>query len=115
MQAAKGAARTTGSSLRAMDFRLVARRGRPRAAMAVGRKLLVSAYHLLLRSTTYQEHGEDDLAKRDPIRTTKRLVQKLEALGYSVSLTLREGVAAAADMLEGAMPPSPAFAPAGIT
>lgn len=115
VQAAKGAARTKGSSLKAMYYRLTARRGKPRAAMAVGRKLLVIAYHLLLRGTTYQELGEDYLAKRDPVRTTKRLVQKLEALGYSVSLTLREGVAAAADMLEGAMPPSPAFAPAGVT
>ncbi len=115
VQAAKGAARTKGSSLKAMYYRLTARRGKPRAAMAVGRKLLVIAYHLLLRGTTYQELGEDYLAKRDPVRTTKRLVQKLETLGYSVSLTLREGVAAAADMLEGAMPPSPAFAPAGVT
>ncbi len=115
VQAAKGAARTKGSSLKAMYYRLAARRGKPRAAMAVGRKLLAIAYHLLLRGTTYQEVGEDYLAKRDPVRTTKRLVQRLEALGYSVSLTLREGVAAAAEVLDGALPPSSAFAPAGVT
>jgi transposase len=43
VQAAKGAARTKGSSLKAMYYRLAARRGKPRAAMAVGRKLLVIA------------------------------------------------------------------------
>ena len=98
-----------------MYYRLAARRGKPRAAMAVGRKLLAIAYHLLLRGTTYQEAGEDYLAKSDPVRTTKRLVQRLEALGYRVSLTLREGVAAAAEVLDGALPPSPAFVPAGVT
>jgi transposase len=115
VQAAKGAARTKGSSLKALYYRLAARRGKPRAAMAVGRKLLVIAYHLLVRGTTYEEQGEDYLTKRAPVRTTKRLVQRLEALGYHVSLTLRDGVAAAADVLDGAMPPSPACAPPGVT
>jgi transposase len=114
VQAAKGAARTKGSSLKAMYYRLAAHRGKARAAMAVGRKLLVIAYHLLLRGTTYQELGEEYLVKSDPVRTTKRLVARLEALGYSVSLSLREG-GAAADVLDGCLPPSPAFAPAGVT
>ena len=81
----------------------------------MGRKLLVIAYHLLLRDTTYEEQGEDYVAKSDPVRTTKRLVQRLEALGYRVSLTVREGVAAAAEALGGATAPGPAFAPAGGT
>ena len=82
VQAAKGAARTKGSSLKAMYYRLAARRGKPRAALAVGRKLLVIAYHLLRRGATYQELGAAYLDRRDPARTTKRLVQRLEVLGY---------------------------------
>jgi transposase len=113
VQAAKGAARTKGSALKALYDRLVARRGKARAAVAVGRKLLVIAYHLLLRGTPYQELGEDYLAQTDPVRTTTRLVQRLEALGYHVSLTVREGVAAVAEGLTGAADPSPA--PAGVT
>ena len=115
MQAANGAARTKGSALKALYYRLAARRGKARAALAVGRKLLVLAYHLLRRGTTYQERGEDYLAQRDPVRTTKRLVQRLEGLGYRVSLTVRDGVGAAAEVIGGAMPPSPPYAPAGIT
>ncbi len=73
------------------------------------------AYHLLARGTTYQELGENYLDRTDPVRTTKRLVQRLEALGYSVRLTLREGVAAAAEVLDDAMPSSPALAAGGVT
>ncbi len=115
VQAAKGAARTKGSSLKAMYYRLVARRGKPRAAVAVGRKLLEIAYHLLLRGTTYEELGEDYLDRSDPVRTTKRLVQRLEALGYRVSLTAREGVAAFADVLSGSTVPHPTPPLAGVT
>ena len=115
VQAAKGAARTKGSALKALYYRVAARRGKARAAMAVGRKLLVIAYHLLIRGTTYQELGEDYLDRSDPARTTKRLVQRLEALGYTVSLTLREGVAAATDVLSEATAPRPASVPVGAT
>ena len=115
VQAAKDAARTKGSSLKAMYYRLAARRGKPRAAMAVCRKLLAIAYHLLVRGTTYQELGEDYRDRIDPVRTTKRLVQRLEALGYRVTLTVGEGVAAVAEVLSGGAALSPASAPAGGT
>ncbi len=101
--------------MKALYYRVAARRGKARAAMAVGRKLLVIAYHLLIRGTTSQELGEDYLDRSDPARTTKRLVQRLEALGYTVSLTLREGVAAATDVLSEATAPRPASVPVGAT
>src|SRR5919205_3234042 len=99
VQAAKGAARTKGSFLKAVYYRLVARRGKARAAVAVGRKILDLAYLLLLRGTTYTELGEDYHDWSDPERTTKRLVQRLEALGFRVSLTVREGVVTVTDAL----------------
>jgi transposase len=99
VQAAHGAARKKGSALQAMYYRLVARRGKARAAVAVGRKLLAIAYHLLRRGTTYQELGEAYFDRRDPERTTKRLVQRLEALGYTVSLTAREAVTTTAELV----------------
>ena len=101
VQAAKGAARTKGSFLKAMYYRLVGRRGKPRAAVAVGRKLLEIAYHLLLRGTTYEELGEDYHDRSNPERTTKRLVARLEALGYTVHLTAHEVVTAVAGGLVG--------------
>ena len=98
-----------------MYYRLVARRGKPRAAVAVGRKLLEIAYHLLLRGTTYEELGEDYYDRSDPVRTTKRLVQRLEALGFRVSLTAREDATARAEVPGGTTAPNPAPALAGVT
>ena len=115
MQAAKGAARTKGSFLKALYYRLVARRGKPRAAVAVGRKLLELAYVLILRGTSYTELGEDYHAQRDAARTTKRLVERLERLGYQVSLSLRDGAAALGDVLRGAPAPLAMVAPDGVT
>jgi transposase len=114
-QAAKGAARTKGSFLKAMYYRLVARRGKPRAAVAVGRKLLELAYFLMLRGTTYEELGEDYHAQRDAERATKRLVERLERLGYQVSLSLREGVAAASEVLREATGTTSTALPSGGT
>jgi transposase len=115
VQAAKGAARTKGSALKALYYRLVARRGKPRAAVAVGRKLLAIAYHLLLRGTTYAELGEDYQDRSHPERTTKRLVARLEALGYTVTLTAREVGATVAEVLANAADTDTACAPAMVT
>ena len=115
VQAAKGAARTKGSFLKALYYRLVARRGKARAAVAVGRKLLELAYLLLRRGTTYQELGEDYQARRTPERTAKRLVARLEALGYRVRLSVGDGVEAGAAALRGSAGPSPARALTGVT
>lgn len=115
VQAAKGAARTKGSFLKALYYRLVARRGKPRAVVAVGRKLLELAYVLMLRETTYAELGEDYHAQRDAERTTKRLVARLERLGYHVSLSLRDGAAALEEGLRGAPAPMSSAAPDGVT
>ena len=115
VQAAKGAARTKGSFLKALYYRLVARRGKPRAAVAVGRKLLELAYVLMLRGTTYAELGEDYQEHRDAARTTKRLVARLERLGYQVSLSLRDGAAALGEGLRGAPAPLARVAPDGVT
>jgi transposase len=115
VQAAKGAARTKGSFLKALYYRLVARRGKPRAAVAVGRKLLELAYVLILRGTSYTELGEDYHVQRDAARTTKRLVERLERLGYQVRLSLRDGVAVLEDGLRGTPAPLPVVAPTGVT
>jgi transposase len=81
MQAARGAARTKGTYLKAMYHSLAARRGKNRAAVAVGRTILQIAYFLLLREETYRELGEDHFDRLDKERTTKRLVRRLLNLG----------------------------------
>jgi transposase len=53
--AAISAARTKGSYLKDKFHRLKARRGALPAALAIARKILVSAYHMLAKSVPYRE------------------------------------------------------------
>ena len=86
IQAAHAAAHTKGTYLAAQYHRLAARRGRKRAIVAVAHSLLVIAYCLLSRHEPYRELGGDYFDRQRPAATAKRLVQRLEHLGYLVIL-----------------------------
>ena len=86
VEAAQAAGRTK-TYLAAQFHRLAARRGRRRAAVAVAHSILIIAYHLLKRSTTYQELGVNYLDERDRRAVERRLVHRLEGLGYTVTLS----------------------------
>jgi serine/threonine protein kinase len=86
LEAAHAAGRTKETYLSAQYRRLASRRGKKRAAVAVGHTILVIAYHLLQRSCGYEELGGDYFDKRDRQGVESRLVRRLEGLGYKVSL-----------------------------
>jgi transposase len=87
VQAAHAAARTN-TYLSAQFRRLSARRGAKRAAVAVAHSILVIAYHLILRNTTYSDLGADYFERHEqPQLKKKRLIKQLEKLGYQVHLT----------------------------
>jgi transposase len=86
IEAAQAAARTRNTYLMAQYRRLAARRGRKKALVAVGHSILVIAYYLLTRQTNYQELGGQYFDERDRQAVERRLVRRLEALGYKVSL-----------------------------
>jgi len=48
--------------------------------------ILVIAYHLIQRNEPYRELGGDYFDKQKPEVTPKRLVKRLEQLGFQVSL-----------------------------
>lgn len=52
----------------------------------MGRTILQIAYYLILRHDVYRDLGTDHFDRLDTTRTTKRLVRRLESLGYSVTL-----------------------------
>jgi transposase len=85
-QAAHAAAHTKNTYLSAQYRRLAARRGKKKAIVALEHTILVIAYHLIKRHELYCELGGDYFDKRRPEATAKRLVKRLEQLGYSVSL-----------------------------
>jgi transposase len=58
-----------------------------KAIIVVAHAILVIIWHVLATGKPYDELGEDYFTRRaDPERETRRLVQKLEALGHTVTL-----------------------------
>jgi len=86
VQAAFGASRKKGSYLKERFWRLKARRGERRAAMAVAHSILVAAYEMLRRHAQYRDLGAAYLDHIARAVTEKRFVRRLEALGYRVTL-----------------------------
>ncbi len=60
------------------------RRGKKRAAVAVGHSILVIFYHMMRTGEPYQEKGVEYLQARTHHRVQRRLIQRLERLGYQV-------------------------------
>ena len=88
IEAARAAARSKDCYFRAQYARLAARRGRNPAAVAVAHSLLTVIYHLLKNpESEYQDLGVAYSDQRNPTRQVKHLVQRLETLGYHVTLT----------------------------
>lgn len=86
IQIAWAAARTKGSYVQALYRRLVGRRGKKRAIVAVARSLLESFYFMLLRGEPYKDLGGDYFASRRKEVKVDTLTRQLEKLGYSVQL-----------------------------
>ena len=90
VQAAHAAGRARRTYLGAQYRRLAARRGAKRAAVAVAHSILVITYHLLRDPTgSFHELGPDYFDRRDADATKRRLVDRLERLGFDVALTPR--------------------------
>jgi transposase len=60
---------------------LTTRLGKKRALIAVGRSILIIAYHSLSKRASYQELGGDYLDRQNTQHYQSKLVLKLEALG----------------------------------
>lgn len=87
VEAAHAASRTKECYLSAQYQRLVVRRGGRKATIAVGHSLLVIVYHVLADEKDYQELGSNFFDEWDRQAVQKRLVRRLEKLGYEVTLT----------------------------
>ena len=87
IQCAWAAARKNGSYLQAQFHRLRARRGAKKAIGAVAASILTAAYHMLNDGTLYHDLGPDHFDRRAKAVQTKRLLTRLQKLGYAVQLT----------------------------
>jgi transposase len=86
VEAAQAASRAKGTYLRDKFHRLKARRGYKRALVAIGHKILVSAYHMLATGADYKDLGEQYLDRLDSKRVATGLLRRLERLGYQVEV-----------------------------
>ena len=86
IQCAWAGARKKGSYLQAQFHRLRARRGAKKAIGAVAASILTAAYHMIANGTFYQDLGADHFERRAKPAQIKRLVAKLQSLGYEVEI-----------------------------
>jgi hypothetical protein len=91
IEAANAASRAKGTYLKDKFFRLKARRGHKRAAMAIAHKILSAAYHLLSKGIAYKGIAYKDVGEAylDTIRAAhvaRTLVHRLRRLGYTVQI-----------------------------
>ena len=81
--------RVKDSYLSSFYSRLVGRRGKKKAIVAVAHKLLVLAYTLIRKGERYQEPGAAYLDERLQERLLHRLTSRIERLGFTVNLEPR--------------------------
>jgi transposase len=86
VEAAHAAGRSKNTYLAAQYRRLAARRGKKRAAVAVAHSLIIIIYHIIQRGTVYVDLGSTYFDQRQKDTVQHRLVQRLQNLGYKVSL-----------------------------
>ena len=86
VQAAWAASHVQDSYLAAQYSRVVKKRGKKRALVAVGHSILVIIYQMLKKKVPYQDLGSNYFDMRNHIHLTKYLVKRLEGLGHKVTL-----------------------------
>ena len=86
VQCAQIAKRTKGSFFKAQFERLVVRRGKKRATVAVAHSMLIAIYHILKDNVPFQDLGEDFYTQFNPEAKIKHYLKKLEKLGWVPSI-----------------------------
>jgi len=87
IQAAWAAIRNKDSYLHAQYLRLRARRGSKKAIVAVAASILTAVYYIIRDGTPYMDLGFRYFDQRDRSRAARRLVGRLQQLGYNVQIT----------------------------
>jgi transposase len=86
VQAAWPATTKRNSYFRAQFQRLKSRRGPKKAIVAVAASILTAAYHMLRTGAEYHDLGGDHFDRLNQRNAKDRLVKRLSALGYRVTL-----------------------------
>jgi transposase len=87
--AATAAGRSKTSYLGEKYRRLRTRRGAMRAAVAIGHKILVAAYHMLANDLGYKDLGAGYLDQLNHHRAAGNMVRRLRQMGYDVHISAK--------------------------
>jgi transposase len=85
-QTAWAGVRKNGSYVGAQYRRLMKRRGKHRAIIAVAHSQLIAIYHVLRDRVAYQDLGEDHFDRLTPTQLTQYYVRRLQQLGHTVTI-----------------------------
>ncbi len=86
VQCAWAATRTKNTYLRSKYDSLVLRRGKKRALIAVGHKILIASYFILRDKVTYKELGSEFLQDRNKEKRINRHLKLLKELGVEIEV-----------------------------
>ena len=88
IQCAQIAKRTKGSFFKAQFERLVVRRGKKRATVAVAHSMIIAIYHILKDGVPFKDLGEDYYTQFNTEKKINHYLKKLETLGWTPSIAL---------------------------
>ena len=86
VEAAWAASHTKNTYLRSKYESLVGRRGKKRALIALGHKILCAAYFIIKNKEAYKELGVDYLDSRRKKNQVQSYLDKLKKLGIEVEI-----------------------------
>ena len=90
---AQGASRTKGSFFAAQYSRLMIRRGKNRAKMAVAHSILIAIYYIIKDRVPFRDLGEDYYNKFNTESKINMYIKKLASLGVDVSVDTKPALA----------------------
>ena len=82
-ECAWAASRTKDTEFSAFYHRLVRKKGKKRALVALGHKMLIEIYRVLNSGKGYVEKGPEIIAQNEK-RKEEFLIKKLEKMGYAI-------------------------------
>ena len=72
--------------LTALFRRVSVKGGRKKAALAVAHRMLIIAWHIIQNGTVYEELGGNHYDRLHPDRSARRLIKRLEQIGFHVTV-----------------------------
>ncbi|MGJ7045996.1 transposase, partial [Thermoanaerobacterium thermosulfurigenes] len=90
IQCAKSAVKKEGTFFYAQYQRLVVRRGKNRAIVAVAHSMLIAIYHMLKENKPYKELGEDYYNQFNKERKINSYLKKLYELGWEPEIATQQ-------------------------